>query len=61
MNSFSLTHLIKLSQLSTSLGFCQKYNFLKRQRTNMSIRDLYMIFFVYTEHFLSINLALVID
>ena len=50
MTLFSSTQLIKLSQLSTFLGFCQKGNFLKHKKTKVLARNISCDFFVYVKH-----------
>ena len=45
MTLFSLIQLIKLSQLSISLEFCQKCKFLERQKTKVSASDISYNFF----------------
>ena len=44
------TQLMELSRLYTFLGFFQKRNFLERQETKVSSREIHMTFFVYVEH-----------
>ena len=51
MTLFSLTQFTKLSQFHISSGFFQKHNFLKRQETKMSSRDVHVTSFVHTKLF----------
>ena len=48
---------MELSQLHTSSGFFWKPNFLERQETKVSSRDVYITSFIYAEYSLLINLA----
>ena len=57
MTLFSLTEFTKLSWLNTSLEFLQKRNFLERWETELSSHNVYVTFFVYTEHLPLIILA----
>ena len=50
MTLFNLTQLTKLSWFNTSLWFLQKRNFLERQGTKVSSRDIHVTSFIYVEH-----------
>ena len=54
---FYLTQLTELSWLHTFLEFFQKHNFLKRQETKVSSRDIYVTFSIYAKYSFLINLA----
>ena len=56
MTSFSSTQLTELSQLHTFLGFLQKRNFLKHQKTGVLLHDVYVTSSIYANHPSSINL-----
>ena len=50
ITSFSLTQLTELSQLHIFSGFLQKRNFLKRQKTKVSLYDVNMTSSVYAKY-----------
>ena len=57
----SSTLLTELSQLHISLGILQKRNFLERQKTKVSSRDVHVTFFVHAEHSPLDQLSLVVS
>ena len=57
VTSFNLIQFTELSRLHISSGLLQKRNFLERQKTKVSLRDIYVTSSVYAKYLLLINLA----